>query len=35
VSKARSKANEHAIDVADKKIGAELLDFVFQPLTAA
>ena len=35
VSKARAKANEHAIDVADKKIGTELLDFVFQPLTAA
>ena len=35
VSKARAKANEHAIDVADKKIGAELLDFVFQPLTVA
>lgn len=35
VSKARSKANEHAIDVQDKKIGAELLDFVFQPLTVA
>lgn len=35
VSKARAKANEHPIDVANKKIGAELLDFVFQPLTAA
>ena len=35
VSKARAKANEHAIDVADKKIGTELLDFVFQPLTVA
>ena len=32
VSKARSKANDHAVDTHDKKIGAELLDFVFQPL---
>lgn len=35
VSKARAKANEHSIDVANKKIGAELLDFVFQPLQSA
>lgn len=34
VSKARSKANEHAIDVSGKKIGAALLDFVFKPLEA-
>jgi len=35
VTKARSKANEHAIETNDKKIGAELLDFVFQPLASA
>ena len=35
VAKARAKANEHDIDVTDKKIGGELLDFVLRPLTAA
>ncbi len=35
VTKARSKANEHAIETNDKKIGAELLEFVFKPLTSA
>jgi hypothetical protein len=34
VSKARSKANDHAVDTNGKKIGAELLDFVFQPLAS-
>lgn len=32
VSSARSKANEHSIETKDKKIGAELLDYVFKPL---
>jgi len=35
VSKARSKANDHAIETKDNKIGAELLEFVFQPLQGA
>jgi hypothetical protein len=35
VAKARSKANDHSIDVSDKKIGANLLDFVFKPLETA
>ena len=35
VSKARSKANEQEIDVQEKKIGAKLLEFVFQPLKGA
>jgi hypothetical protein len=34
VAKARSKANDHAVDTHDKKIGVELLDFVFQPLAS-
>lgn len=32
VSKARAKANEHAVDVASLKIGNTLLDFVLKPL---
>lgn len=32
VSSARSKANEHAIEVKDNKIGVELLKYVFEPL---
>jgi len=32
VAKARSKANDHAVDTHDKKIGTELLEFVFKPL---
>jgi|WetSurMetagenome_2_1015567.scaffolds.fasta_scaffold242732_1 hypothetical protein len=32
VSRARSRANEQEIEVTDKKIGAKLLDYVFQPL---
>jgi hypothetical protein len=35
VSKARSKANDHEIVTADKKIGAKLLEFVFSGLTGA
>lgn len=35
VSKARSKANDHAIETQDKKIGAGLLEFVLQPLLGA
>ena len=35
VAKARSKANDHAIETQDKKIGAGLLEFVFQPLQSA
>jgi len=35
VTKARSKANDHSIDVSDKKIGADLLEFVFKPLDLA
>jgi len=32
---ARSNANEHAIDPAEKKIGAGLLEYVFEPLLKA
>jgi hypothetical protein len=35
VTKARSKANDHSVDTAGKKIGETLLDFVFKPLTAS
>jgi hypothetical protein len=35
VAKARSKANDHAIETKDHKIGVTLLEFVFQPLTGA
>ncbi len=35
VTKARSKANETSIEIADKKIGAGLLEFVFKPLHEA
>ncbi len=35
VAKALAKANEHAIDPKDKKIGADLLAFVFEPLKTA
>lgn len=34
-TKARAKANEHAIETADKKIGETLLGFVFKPLQTA
>ena len=33
VSRARAKANEHAIEVKELKIGETLLDFVFKPLS--
>jgi hypothetical protein len=33
VSRARAKANEHAIEVKEMKIGDTLLDFVFKPLS--
>jgi len=32
VSKARSKANDHSIETKDLKLGAGLLEYVFQPL---
>jgi uncharacterized FlaG/YvyC family protein len=35
VVKARSKANDYAIEKEDKKIGATLLEYVFQPLLGA
>jgi hypothetical protein len=35
VTKARSKANEHEINLEGKEIGAELLDYVFKPLIAS
>jgi uncharacterized FlaG/YvyC family protein len=35
VTKARSKANDHAIEINDKKIGADLLEYVFKPLLGA
>jgi len=35
VTKARSKANDLSLDVSGKKLGNDLLDFVFQPLHTA
>jgi hypothetical protein len=35
VARARSKANEQAVDISDKKIGATLLEYVFKPLKEA
>lgn len=34
VAKARSKANDHAVDTSENKIGKALLDFVFEPIKA-
>jgi hypothetical protein len=35
ITKARSKANEQDVDTKDKKIGADLLEYVFKPLLGA
>lgn len=35
VNQARSKANDHVIETQEKKIGGQLLDYVFEPLLGA